>query len=197
MEAMGVIKQGFETFKNNVIAYMLGTLIAMLGSMLIVTAPPLIFGLYFMAVKGSQGHKVEVVDVFNGFNYFIKSWTFYIIILMLAGLGFAPGFVLILLSQKIRLIHVLVFFLGFIWIIIWNLLLVYAKPIIIAQDKDVIESIKISISYVKKKSGFTIRVLLIGGIINFVVGFIPLLGMLFANSFNAICLSKAAIEIKG
>ncbi|MDD3421743.1 MAG: hypothetical protein PHS47_05540, partial [Methanocellales archaeon] len=52
------IKEGFNIFKNNYVALIIGTLVAMIGMVLIITIPPLIFGIYYMCLQILKGEKV-------------------------------------------------------------------------------------------------------------------------------------------
>jgi len=76
------LKNGWSAFKKNAVAYIVGLIIVAFGSCLVVTVAPLFYGLYYMAIKGSRGDKVEIKDVFCGFksiDVFIRSWVFWII----------------------------------------------------------------------------------------------------------------------
>lgn len=81
------LKKSLDVFMANIVAYIVGILIACIGSCLFITMPPLMYGLYYMGVKGSRGDKVEIKDVFAGFksvSVFIRSWIFFIIPLVIA-----------------------------------------------------------------------------------------------------------------
>jgi hypothetical protein len=80
-------KKAFDNFVQNIVAYIVGLLIACIGSMFIITSAPLFYGLYYMVLKGTRGEKVEIKDVFYGFssgNIFIRSWIGFI------GIAIAP-----------------------------------------------------------------------------------------------------------
>jgi mannitol-specific phosphotransferase system IIBC component len=62
------LKKGFDAFVANIAAYIIGFLIAVFGSILIVTIAPLFYGFYYMCVKGTRGDKIEIKDVFYGFS---------------------------------------------------------------------------------------------------------------------------------
>jgi len=82
------LKNGWETFKNNAVAYIVGLLILIVAGVLcflvipIVLIAPLMYGYYYMAVKGSRGEKVEIGDMFIAFKSvgaFIRSWIYWIV----------------------------------------------------------------------------------------------------------------------
>ena len=55
------VKKGFNLFKEQYVALIIGTLIAMIGMILIITIPPLIFGIYYMCTQIVTGEKVDTV----------------------------------------------------------------------------------------------------------------------------------------
>lgn len=66
MEIEKLLKDSWEIFQKNIVAFIVGTLIAGIGSILIVTIAPLFYGVTYMAVKGIKGETVEIGDVFAG-----------------------------------------------------------------------------------------------------------------------------------
>ncbi len=110
-------KKGIDIFKDNALAFILATFIATVGCVLIVTGPPLIAGLFYMADKSLKGRKAEVSDVFEGFNYLIPSLVYAVIVL--AGLAFlaVPGLIIMIVG-------------------------VYAMPILVAEKVDGVTAVK-------------------------------------------------------
>jgi len=97
------IKDSFRIFRNHYVTFIMATIIALLMMILIITIPPMIFGLYYIAVQFAAGKKVEISDIFKGFNYFFLSWGIFIVALIAIGIGFAlliiPGILLAILLQ--------------------------------------------------------------------------------------------------
>jgi uncharacterized membrane protein len=81
-----------------------------------------------MAVKGMGGEKVEINDLFEGFNYFVKSWVFMILAVIIIGIGYLflvlPGIIL-------------------------SILMIYALPLLVIRDYGAMDSIKESIEISK------------------------------------------------
>ncbi|MCL2549885.1 MAG: hypothetical protein FWE78_02990 [Methanimicrococcus sp.] len=112
------LKNGWEAFKNNIVAYVVGCLIAFIGSILIVTFAPLMYGIYHMAVKGSRGEKVEIGDVLIGFksvNAFIRSWIYWIVYLIAL---IIIGIITFLLTKIASVLSIIGTLLGLIWALI-------------------------------------------------------------------------------
>ena len=101
MKVEDVVREGFAVFKVSWLSFILASIVVTIGSIFIITAPPLIFGLYHMALKAQRGESVEVFDVLKGFNYFVTSWVLSIVavIAIVIGLIFLiiPGLVLAVL----------------------------------------------------------------------------------------------------
>jgi hypothetical protein len=68
MDIEKLLKDSWEIFKNNLVAYIIGALITIFGSIIVITSAPLAYGLTYMAVKGARGETVEIGDVFLDSN---------------------------------------------------------------------------------------------------------------------------------
>jgi uncharacterized membrane protein len=91
-------KKGIDVFKDNALEFIIATFITIVGSILIVTGPPLIAGLFYMADKALKGRKPEVSDVFEGFNYLLPSLEYALIILLGLLLLAIPGFIILIVG---------------------------------------------------------------------------------------------------
>lgn len=96
-------KEAWRIFSNNFVALILGFLISVIGSILIITAPPLFYGFNMLCVDLSRGKKVKASDVFKGFNFFLRSWALALLALLAILVGFVlliiPGILLIIMFQ--------------------------------------------------------------------------------------------------
>jgi len=149
MDVEVLLKDSLNVFKDNFVAYIIGTLVAVIGSIFIVTMAPLFYGLAYMAMRGVKGEKVEINDVFEGFNHFVKSWVFVIVYLVLVIIGFVllvvPGIILLIL-------------------------LIYALPLLVIRDYGAIDAIKESINIGKANFTDTVVIFVIALVINAIGG---------------------------
>ena len=151
MDIEVLLKDSWNIFKDNIVAYIIGTLIVILGSIFIVTIAPLFYGLAYMAVRGVKGEKVEINDVFEGFNHFVKSWIF----LIVAGVLLFIGYLLLLIPG-----------------IILSILLIYALPLLVIRDYSAIDAIKESINLAKANFTETIVLFIIAMVLSSIGGLI-------------------------
>lgn len=173
MRVEDTLNASWQVFRKHWVSYLIATGIATIGSIFIITAPPLTFGLYYMAIKGLKGDDVEIADVFKGFNYLIVSWTFFIIAAVSVAIGFIflviPGLLLIALIQ-------------------------YAIPLIILRNMGATNSIRESINIGRENFTFTILLAITGLVIN-VIGNTLWIGWIFSMPFTVLCFTKAAIDL--
>jgi uncharacterized membrane protein len=167
------ITDTIEIFKAQWITLILATLVVFVGSLFIVTIPPLVFGLYILCLKLARGEEAEVQDVFDGFSYFLRSWGVLLVSGILIGIGFAfliiPGIALIILFT-------------------------YAIPLAIVKDLKAIDSLKASFELAKENLQFTVILALIVYAIG-AVGSMIKIGVILTTPFTAVAISIAVLGL--
>ena len=168
-----IVKKAYTLFKKQYVAFILGTLVALVGMIFIITIPPLIFGISFMCVKLVKGEKIEISDVFKGFNYFFRSWALLVtgFFSVLVGLVFLiiPGLLLIVLFQ-------------------------YAVAIAILEDRGAISSLKRSYALGKENFTFSVVFLILMMVIDG-LGSYTRIGVLITTPFTMLCTVLAAKKL--
>lgn len=178
VEIEKLLKDSLEIFQKNIVAFIIGTLIAGIGSILIVTIAPLFYGVVYMAVKGIKGEKVEIGDVFEGFKApgaFVQSWIVVIIylVLMIAGsmlLGRIGG--------------------------ILGILMIYALPLLVMREYSGKDAIKENFELIQKYPVETAIVFLIFFALNF-IGSLIVIGALLTFPFSMIGYTLMAKNLTG
>lgn len=153
MDIENIFSETWQVFKENFVAYIIGTLIVVIGSIFIVTIAPLIYGLTYMAVKGVRGEKVEINDVFEGFNHFISSW----VLVLVASILLSIGYLLLVIPG-----------------IILSILLLYAFPLLVLKGYGGIDAIKESVGLSKENFVDTMILSVILWVINAIGGSLQL-----------------------
>jgi len=168
-----IVTKAFNIFKKQYVALILGTLVALLGMVFIITIPPLFFGIYFMCTNAAKGKKAQISDVFNGFDYFFTSWGLFIVAFLAISVGFAllviPGLLLMVLFQ-------------------------YAVVIAITEKKGAINSLERSYEIAKKNFAFSVVLMILIAVVNSIGGLVRI-GVLIAIPFTSLCMCLAANKL--
>ncbi|MDD2666052.1 MAG: hypothetical protein PHD13_00870 [Methanocellales archaeon] len=167
------VRKSFNIFKNNYVALIIGTLVALVGMVLIITIPPLIFGIYYMCLQIIKGEKVEISDVFKGFNYFFTSWG----LILVASLAVVAGLALLVIPG-----------------ILLAVLFQYAIPLAILEDQGAINSLKRSYAIGKENFAFSLVIWILLSVIS-AFGCLTRIGVLLTVPFTALCICIATHKL--
>jgi len=163
------LTKSWEIFKKQYVTLIIGTLVAVFLMIFFITIPPLVFGIYFMCSKAAKGKKVEISDVFKGFDYFFTSWGMFILMFIALTIGFAllviPGILLTIMFE-------------------------YAIAVAISEKKGAIKSLERSYEIAKNNFSFSVVLWIIVAIING-IGIALWIGFLVSIPFTILCICVA------
>lgn len=173
------LTKAFDTFKSNIVAYVVATFITIIVGVLSVFILPLIFlaplgyGLTYMAVKGARGETVEIGDLFfacRSMPRFIRSWLYFIVLLALA---IVIAIVSIILAVALGMIHemlvVLAGLVAFVLAYVCLVGMIYSDTLyIMTPPSGVIEVLKRSLKLSKENIGLTIVAAIVMVILNMI-----------------------------
>lgn len=159
-----VFKKSFNVFKKEYVTLIIGTIIAVLMMIFIITIPPMIFGIYYLCIQTIKGKKTKVTDVFKGFNWFVTSWLMAIVAL----LAIAFGLILLIIP-------------GILLMIVYQ----YAVAIAILKNTGPIESLKKSYHLGKNNFSFSLVLFIIVAAISGVGG-LTKIGFLITMPFTSL-----------
>lgn len=146
-----VFEKTWNIFSNNFVVLIVGSLLAIVLMIFIITIPPLVFGLYHLCLNVATGKKAEISDIFKGFNQFFRSWWLFII----GGIGIFIGLILLIIP-------------GILLIILWQ----YSIAISVSENKSAIESLKKSYQIGKENFTFSLVLAILMGILSSIGGLI-------------------------
>lgn len=169
------ITEAIDIFKAHWVTLILATLVMFVGSIFIVTIPPLVFGLYILCIKLAKGEEAEIQDIFDGFSYFLRSWG----VLLASGILITIGFFFLIVP-------------GIALIIIFT----YAIPLAIVKDLKAVDSLKASYELAKGNPQFTVLLALIIYAIG-AVGSMIKIGFILTTPFTALAISCAVLKLTG
>ncbi|MBP1908214.1 hypothetical protein [Methanolobus bombayensis] len=172
-----LLKNSWNVVKENIVTFVVGLLITAIGSILIVTIAPLFYGFTSMAIKGARGEMIEINDVFVGFSKdnFIRSWTFMIIYLVVAGI---LGEIASILSTII------------------GILFMFSMPLLVIKEgTGGIEAITESIEIVKTSPVESIVVYVITIVLNMIGALLLGIGLLITAPISTVILAYATFEL--
>ena len=137
----GWINKGFTMYKENAVALIVAGLIAglLIGVTFGILAGPMIAGLTLMTIRIYDGEKVEIGDVFQGFQFFLPSFLFILV----------WGFIILLAALLLEMIPILGILAGNIPGLVFGTLLIFAMPMIVDKKMDFWAASMASIDKVK------------------------------------------------
>ncbi|MDK2826731.1 MAG: hypothetical protein PWQ63_44 [Methanolobus sp.] len=196
MEYVNLLRNSLKTVLRNFVAYGIATIILSIGSTLVVTAPPLLYGYISMLVKGTRQEKINVNDIFDGFRSgnFARSWKYMLFVMIIVLLFICALILLIIvgfitfalastagitLSESVSIAIVTVIFLIVISIVLIPVFfMLYMLPLYVIKEYDITEAFLESTEIVRQNMISIVMISLLVGIVS-LIGVLPYYAGLF------------------
>jgi hypothetical protein len=188
MEYSNLLGTSIKTVVRNFFPYAIATVILSVGSILFVTAPPLLYGFIMMLAKGTRNEVVKGMDILDGFRdgNFVRSWKYmlFVMISIVAmillffvgilsfGLMFTLGSSSSSIPESVILAIVAILYLAVLCIVLIPVFfMLYMLPLYVIKGYDITDALSESAAIVK--ANITASV-----IISLIVGLVALVGVL-------------------
>jgi len=151
------LSEGWNAVKDDILNFFLASLLAgvIAAATLSILGPPLWVGLYRMIWKGMSGRKVEVGEVFNGFDKFWDSLLVWLIegaMLLVAGGMVAVVYFIILVIPPLGILLLPgVVLVSTVLVVLIHTLFFYAMPLVAADRAGAMEAISLSMATVSSQ----------------------------------------------
>jgi uncharacterized membrane protein len=193
MEYGNLLGTSIKTVLRNFVSYAIATLILSVGSILFVTAPPLLYGFVMMLAKGTRNEVVKGMDILDGFRNgnFVRSWKYMLFVMIIAvlisivamillffvgilsfGLMFTLGSSSSSIPESVILAIVAILYLAVLCIaLIPVFFMLYMLPLYVIKGYDITDALSESAAIVKSN-------IIASVIISLIVGLVALVGVL-------------------
>ncbi len=165
LEVGKAVSTSFEVYKDNFVNLFVAGLISVVLSITIVCIPAAILGLYEMCIRALRGEKVEIGDLFKGFEGFLSGWGLCLIV----GFGVFVGLICLVIP-------------GIYLMVVWS---VAFQALADDRSLGAYGAIKKSQELVKGNFWPVCLVFLVIGVIGVAIGLIPIGGFLVTPFFYA------------
>lgn len=190
MEYGNLLRNSLDAVIRNIVAYAAGTIVFVLGSMFVITGPPLLYGFITMFVKGARQEQVDIEDIFEGFRSgnFVRSWKYMLFMMIIGVLLMIFAMILLFLAGLIMLaltlaagsalpesltiaIMVVIYLIVLCIILIPVFFMLYLLPLYVIKGYDVTDALEESARIVREN-------IMTSVIVSLIVGFISIIGSL-------------------
>jgi len=194
-------KKGLDVLMANIVAYVIAFIIVAIGSCFIVTIGPLVYGFYYMVLKGARGETPEFKDVLYGFSsagMFIRSWIGVLgmalpIIALVLVLVVINMLLVVVLKSVGAIIGVLLGLVGAILALVLMIFLYFTLFIyVMTPSENIVYALKESFRIGKANIIMTLLTVIIAGI----CGIIPFVGSALGSLFAVNMLKEFEPSLK-